>query len=107
VIFVSGGYEPQEDYDVSTTHHFRTPGFIFTIIQYASYTLGRAPPTPEPGADLSVAEQSALATNLELAREAGSRYLVQRWGDGSICDKTGKHREVEVQVRFHLFQYHR
>jgi len=34
---------------------------------------------------------------LELARSAGSRYLVQRWGDGTVCDKTGKSREVEVQ----------
>ncbi|KAJ6596804.1 hypothetical protein DFH09DRAFT_1132769 [Mycena vulgaris] len=64
---------------------------------WESYTLGRAPPTPEPGADLTVAQQDALAANLELARSAGSRYLVQRWGDGTICDKTGKPREVEVQ----------
>ena len=49
--------------------------------------------------DLTVAQESAVAANLELAREAGSRYLVQRWGDGEICDKTGKRREVEVQVR--------
>jgi protein OS-9 len=49
--------------------------------------------------DLTVAQESALAANLELARGAGSRYLVQRWGDGEVCDKTGKPREVEVQVR--------
>jgi protein OS-9 len=49
--------------------------------------------------DLTVAQESALAANLELARGAGSRYLVQRWGDGEICDKTGKPREVEVQVQ--------
>jgi hypothetical protein len=53
---------------------------------------------PEPSADLTVAEQNAQAANLELARGAGSRYLVQKWGDGTICDKTGKSREVEVQV---------
>jgi len=64
---------------------------------WESYTLGRAPTTPEPGADLTVAQQDALAANLELARSAGSRYLVQRWGDGTLCDKTGKPREVEVQ----------
>lgn len=45
-----------------------------------------------------MAEQSAIAANLELARGAGSRYLVQKWGDGTICDKTGRKREVEVQV---------
>lgn len=59
--------------------------------------MGRAPSAPEPGADLSVAERAAA--NLELARSAGSRYLVQRWGDGTVCDKTGRHREIEVQVR--------
>lgn len=61
--------------------------------------MGQAPATtPEPGADLTVAEQNALAVNLELARGAGSRYLVQRWGDGTICDKTGREREIEIQV---------
>ncbi|KAF8163220.1 hypothetical protein B0H34DRAFT_794953 [Crassisporium funariophilum] len=75
----TGTYKPEEDHD------------------WESYTLGRAPPNPEPGVDLTVAEQDAQAVNLELARSAGSRYLVQRWGDGTICDKTGKGREVEVQ----------
>ncbi|KAJ7709999.1 hypothetical protein B0H17DRAFT_915783 [Mycena rosella] len=74
-----GAHRPEEDPD------------------WESYTLGRAPPTPEPGADLTVAQQDALAANLELARSAGSRYLVQRWGDGTVCDKSGKPREVEVQ----------
>jgi hypothetical protein len=45
-----------------------------------------------------MADHGALAANLELARGAGSRYLVQRWGDGTLCDKTGKRREIEVQV---------
>ena len=62
--------------------------------------MGRAPTQPAPGAELTVAEQNAYATNLELAKNAGSRYLVQRWGDGTLCDKTGKNREVEVQVRY-------
>jgi protein OS-9 len=74
-----GGYTPEED------------------PEWESYTLGRAPLAPEPGADLTVAEQTALAANLELARGGGSRYLVQRWGDGTVCDKTGRKREVEVQ----------
>ncbi|TFY57281.1 hypothetical protein EVJ58_g7116 [Rhodofomes roseus] len=63
--------------------------------EWEAYTLGRAPPTPEPGADLTVAEQAAIAANVELARGAGSRYLVQRWGDGTYCDKTGRKREIE------------
>lgn len=27
------------------------------------------------------------------------RYLVQRWSGGTLCDKTGVDRRVEVQVR--------
>ncbi|KAI0724074.1 hypothetical protein C8Q72DRAFT_877828 [Fomitopsis betulina] len=65
--------------------------------EWEAYTLGRAPPTPEPGADLTVAEQAAIAVNVELARSAGTRYLVQRWGDGTYCDKAGRKREIEVQ----------
>ncbi|KAF8628464.1 hypothetical protein AX15_003976 [Amanita polypyramis BW_CC] len=75
----TGAYKPEED------------------PEWESYTLGKAPANSESGADLTVAEQNARAVNLELARNAGSHYLVQRWGDGSICDKTGKSREVEVQ----------
>jgi len=76
---ILGSYKPEEDHD------------------WESYTLGRAPANSEPGADLTVAEQNAQTANLELARSAGSRYLVQKWGDGTMCDKTGKKREVEVQ----------
>ncbi|PPQ70956.1 hypothetical protein CVT24_009956 [Panaeolus cyanescens] len=76
---LTGTYKPEED------------------PEHDAYTLGRAPQHSEPGADLTVAEQNAQAANLELARNAGSRYLVQRWGDGTICDKTGKSREVEIQ----------
>ncbi|CAK5264261.1 unnamed protein product [Mycena citricolor] len=65
---------------------------------WESYTLGRAPEAAiEPGAELTVAQQDAIAANVELARSTGSRYLVQRWGDGTVCDKSGKPREVEVQ----------
>ncbi|KZT67706.1 hypothetical protein DAEQUDRAFT_672752 [Daedalea quercina L-15889] len=74
-----GEYKPEED------------------AEWEAYTLGRAPPTPEPGADLTVAEQAAIAANVELARGAGSRYLVQRWGDGTYCDKAARKREIEVQ----------
>ncbi|TFY76745.1 hypothetical protein EWM64_g7273 [Hericium alpestre] len=78
--------------------HPLTPGHyeIEEDPDWEAYDLGRAP-TPEPGADLTVAEQAAVAANLELATSSGSRYLVQRWGDGSVCDKTGKRREIEVQ----------
>lgn len=46
-----------------------------------------------------------MAAKLEVARGAGSRYLVQRWGDGTVCDKTGKRREIEVQVCLSLSTY--
>ncbi|KAI0362243.1 hypothetical protein OH77DRAFT_1416463 [Trametes cingulata] len=74
----TGEYKPEED------------------PEWEAYTLGRAPPTLEAGAELTTAE-AAAAANLELARGAGSRYLVQRWGDGTYCDKTGKKRTVEIQ----------
>ena len=65
--------------------------------KWEAYTLGRAPPTLDAGAELTTAE-AAAAANLELARGAGSRYLVQRWGDGTFCDKMGRKRDVEVQA---------
>ncbi|KAI0647168.1 glucosidase II beta subunit-like protein-domain-containing protein [Trametes meyenii] len=74
----TGEYKPEEDPD------------------WEAYTLGRAPPTLDAGAELTTAE-AAAAANLELARGAGSRYLVQRWSDGTYCDKTGRKRDVEVQ----------
>ncbi|RDX56639.1 hypothetical protein OH76DRAFT_1414157 [Lentinus brumalis] len=69
---ITGEYKPEED------------------PEWEAYTLGRAPPTLEAGAELTTAE-AAAAANLELARGAGSRYLVQRWGDG-------RKREVEIQA---------
>ncbi|KIJ68993.1 hypothetical protein HYDPIDRAFT_23859 [Hydnomerulius pinastri MD-312] len=74
-----GGYEPTED------------------PEWEAFTLGRAPLTPEASADVVVADQFPQAANLEVAHGPGSRYLVQRWGDGTFCEKTGKPREVEVQ----------
>ncbi|KAF8522194.1 hypothetical protein BU17DRAFT_87289 [Hysterangium stoloniferum] len=67
--------------------------------EWESYTLGKSP-SAESTTDgqLSVNDELTLANNLELARQgAGQRYLVQRWGDGTVCDKTGRPREIEVQ----------
>ncbi|KAG6850584.1 hypothetical protein H0H93_011252 [Arthromyces matolae] len=61
--------------------------------EWESFTLGKA---PQPGADISVADPNAQAV-LELAQGPGSRYLVQKWSDGTLCDKTRRPREVEVQ----------
>ncbi|KIM24012.1 hypothetical protein M408DRAFT_27454 [Serendipita vermifera MAFF 305830] len=73
-----------------------------------SYTLGHAPSTVHHDEDadghISVPEQAALANRLELARGAGHRYLTLHWGDGTVCDKTGRKRETEIQasdVSFH------
>lgn len=66
-----------------------------------SYTLGHAPATLHHDQDeeghISVPEQAALANRLELARGAGHRYLTLHWGDGTVCDKTGRKRETEIQ----------
>ncbi|KAH9079467.1 hypothetical protein EDB83DRAFT_2342786 [Lactarius deliciosus] len=75
------------------------PGKVYEIEEdpdWEAYDLGRAPESGS-GVDLSQADYSAVSANLELARGAGSRYLLQRWGDGTMCDKTGKRREIEVQ----------
>ncbi|KAI0281457.1 hypothetical protein BGY98DRAFT_913452 [Russula aff. rugulosa BPL654] len=75
------------------------PGKAYEIEEdpdWEAYDLGRAP-EHGAGVDVGMADHGALAANLELARGAGSRYLVQRWGDGTKCDKTGKRREIEVQ----------
>jgi len=76
-----------------------TPGKAYDIEEdpdWEAYDLGRA---PEAGssADLTRADHGEIAANLELARGVGSRYLVQRWRDGTVCDKTNKRREIEVQ----------
>ena len=95
------GYKPEEDTEVRPLSFLTCAVLSDTLpsAQWEAYTLGQAPATtPESGADLTVAEQNALAVNLELARGTGSRYLVQRWGDGTICDKTGRDRETEIQV---------
>jgi len=75
----TGPYEPAED------------------PQWEAFTLGRSPVAPDSRADVVVADQLPRAANLEVAHGPGSRYLVQRWGDGTFCDKTGQPREVEVQ----------
>jgi len=51
--------------------------WLISDVQWESFTLGRAPAT----SDLAVATPGA-----------GSRYLVQRWGDGTMCDRTGRSR---------------
>jgi len=43
------------------------------------------------------ADEAAENNKLELARGAGQRYLVQRWGGGTYCDKTGYKRDIEIQ----------
>lgn len=67
-----------------------------------SYTLGHAPASLQHDEDLeghiSAPEQAALVNRLELARGAGHRYLTLHWGDGTVCDKTGRKRETEIQV---------
>ncbi|KAL4068011.1 hypothetical protein J3A83DRAFT_4097720 [Scleroderma citrinum] len=74
-----GTYEPTED------------------PEWEAFTLGRAPTAPETDAEMAVADRIPYVANLEVGHGPGTRYLVQRWSDGTYCDKTGKPREVEVQ----------
>ncbi|GJJ12056.1 hypothetical protein Clacol_006297 [Clathrus columnatus] len=66
--------------------------------EWESYTLGRSPLASEATENIPH-DELAIANNLELVHHqtAGQRYLVQRWSDGTICDKTGRPREVEIQ----------
>ena len=79
-----GGYEPQED------------------TSYEAYTLGQAVSEPKrpkkPVLSSHTAVDRALDPPVSFGLGASSRYLVQRWSDGTPCDKTGRSRQVEVQV---------
>jgi protein OS-9 len=89
---------------------------LIVPVQWESYTLGVAPFNPNE-AELIAFEDLAAANKLEYARGAGQRYLIQRcagkiinratnnlcrnrWDDGTLCDKTGQKRKIEVQVRW-------
>ncbi|KAF8758417.1 Glucosidase II beta subunit-like protein [Rhizoctonia solani] len=65
--------------------------------EWEAYNLGVSPAAKlKGGSDVSRQAESAAA-NLELQRAADQRYLVQRWGDGTQCDKTGRKRQIEIQ----------
>ncbi|CAE6433888.1 unnamed protein product [Rhizoctonia solani] len=65
--------------------------------EWEAYNLGVSPAAKQKsGNDVSRQAESAAA-NLELQRAADQRYLVQRWGDGTQCDKTGRKRQIEIQ----------
>lgn len=72
----------------------RAPEAILISEQWADWsrTIGR-PPTP------AINPEDDVSLTLELATGSDSRYLVQRWGNGSVCEITGEPREVEIQVR--------
>lgn len=91
----ASGYTPEED-----------PNFD-------AYTLGQAHAHPKkakslPGHSVQGQKPGKPTTSVDRARAdehsvspglgASSRYLVQRWSDGTRCDKTGRPREIEVQV---------
>lgn len=87
-----------------------------------SYTLGAYPSSDKAPASLNAAGDgvglrellSSSSTDLDLnfGQTTGEdahhlsqdgfsnarRYLVQQWGDGTVCDMTGMPRRVEVQV---------
>ncbi|KZT60428.1 hypothetical protein CALCODRAFT_492479 [Calocera cornea HHB12733] len=59
---------------------------------FEAYTLGVSPMQKAEDRDVALRANN----NLEL-RGIGQRYLVQTWSDGTVCDKSGRSREVEVQ----------
>ena len=81
------GYEPKEDANFEAY----TLGQVSEVSEKAKGNAGTRhnPPTTQQGGDGS--------NSVSFAQSASSRYLVQRWSDGTPCDKTNKPREVEVQ----------
>ncbi|KAF0515977.1 HIT-like protein [Gigaspora margarita] len=68
---------------------------LFILGEYAS-RLATLPPSNKDSDD----QKNSLGTDLQTGR--GKKYLVQRWGGGSICDLTGKPRQVEIQFHCNL-----
>ncbi|KIO19948.1 hypothetical protein M407DRAFT_11145 [Tulasnella calospora MUT 4182] len=67
--------------------------------EFQAYTLGKSPlALRTKNTEVAVPDDSEEAKNaLQLSEGAGQRYLTSRWTDGTLCDKTGRPREVEVQ----------
>ncbi|ELU43866.1 hypothetical protein AG1IA_02104 [Rhizoctonia solani AG-1 IA] len=85
---------------IHINYHILPRGLKLTLFvdKWEAYNLGVSPAAKlKGGSDVSRQAESAAA-NLELQRAADQRYLVQRWGDGTQCDKTGRKRQIEIQV---------
>jgi hypothetical protein len=85
---------------IHINYHILPRGLKLTLFvdKWEAYNLGVSPAAKQKsGSDVSRQAESAAA-NLELQRAADQRYLVQRWGDGTQCDKTGRKRQIEIQV---------
>ncbi|KAH7340232.1 hypothetical protein B0J17DRAFT_650430 [Rhizoctonia solani] len=65
--------------------------------EWEAYNLGVSPAAKHKGVNDVSRQAEAAAANLELQKAADQRYLVQRWGDGTQCDKTGRKRQIEIQ----------
>lgn len=65
--------------------------------EYKSYTLGVAQPKATRK-DVRKVDGKGSEPTSSFGVSPASRYLVQRWSDGTKCDKTGRPREIEIQV---------
>lgn len=70
---------------------------------YDAYSLGVAHPKrarkkSSKRNEVQRPEEIAPEQTATFGQSHASRYLVQRWTDGTRCDLTGKPREIEVQV---------
>ncbi|KAH8833835.1 hypothetical protein DL96DRAFT_1550752 [Flagelloscypha sp. PMI_526] len=58
---------------------------------WKAYTLGTAPePADDAGVELALAERYASVGALEIANNGVTQYLVQRWSNGTYCEKAGR-----------------
>ncbi|CAG8673921.1 969_t:CDS:2 [Acaulospora colombiana] len=61
----------------------------------AVYLLGKYDPRLATLPGKTARNKHSLGTDLQAGR--GKKYLIQRWGDGTICDLTKEPRKVEIQ----------
>ncbi|CAE6425996.1 unnamed protein product [Rhizoctonia solani] len=66
-------------------------------LYWEAYNLGVSPAAKQKSGNDVGRQAESVAANLELQKAADQRYLVQRWRDGTQCDKTGRKRQIEIQ----------
>ncbi|GAA6027810.1 hypothetical protein JCM8097_001729 [Rhodosporidiobolus ruineniae] len=90
--------------EIRQFHEIRVPGSVGPSEDphHDAYTLGVAPePSPPTGNSPSSRQELQIPSRLGggdgIGWDEGGKYLTQTWEGGTICDRTGLPRTVEVQ----------